>query len=79
LHVARKGDWTTIITAAKNGYVEVFRELLKHRAYVNIANSNFSEILNIAAQNGHVNVIRELLKIGGSVKISKKRGWKLFS
>jgi len=79
LHVARKGDWTTILVAAENGHVEVFRELLKHRAFVNIASKKSSKILKIAAENGHVDIIRELLKIGASVKISNKRGWTPFS
>jgi ankyrin repeat-rich membrane spanning protein len=64
LESATKNGWTTLKSAADEGHVEVFRELLKHGAKLESATNNGWTTLKSAADEGHVKVFPELLKHG---------------
>ncbi len=66
-HASEKGG-TALMFAAKNGHLEVVKELLAYKnenekllTDVNQANVNGHTALMIAAQNGHSEVVKELL------------------
>jgi hypothetical protein len=49
VRIGRKCDLTALLAAADSGYVEVFREFLKHRACVVIVITKCSELLKQVA------------------------------
>ena len=61
--------------SAKNGYINVVRELLNRGASVDIADECGHAPLYAAAEEGHVEVVRVLLNHGASVNITDKNGF----
>ena len=54
---ADKDEWTSLITAASYGQLEVVQELLKHGAKVESADKNGWTPLNSAAKEGHLEIV----------------------
>jgi ankyrin repeat protein len=65
----RRGGWTVLMFAAREGHVDIVRLLLDHGADANVTSESRDGAtpLTIAAEHGHVEVIKLLLSRGADV------------
>ena len=58
--------------AAKNGYTNVVKELLKYNLKVDGRNQFESTALHLASENGHASIVKELLAHGANVDLQNR-------
>jgi ankyrin repeat protein len=52
--------YTALMYAAENGYLDVVKELITHKADINIANDGWTALI-AAVFKGHLNIVKELI------------------
>mmetsp|Transcript_7197 Transcript_7197/g.13641 ORF Transcript_7197/g.13641 Transcript_7197/m.13641 type:complete len:264 (+) Transcript_7197:66-857(+) len=68
------GGWTPINSASFEGYVDIVKYLLVHKANIEIPNDNGYTPLNAASFFGHAEVVKVLLAAGADVTTTDQDG-----
>jgi ankyrin repeat protein len=77
VNMRRADDSTVLSLAAEQGYLDIFRELVKDGANVNgiKGGDNLTILMTIADYNDRLDIVKELIKDGADVNKKSSEGW----